>query len=43
MQPGYAPGPSVSPEVTACIRAHKTYDPQSGTYTDKKGNPHYCP
>jgi hypothetical protein len=43
MQPGYAPGPSVSPEVANCIRAHKTYDPQSGTYTDKKGNPHYCP
>jgi BA14K-like protein len=43
MQPGYAPGSGVSPEVANCIRAHKTYDPQSGTYTDKKGNPHYCP
>jgi hypothetical protein len=40
MQPA---GRSVSPEVANCIRAHKAYDPQSGTYTDKKGNPHYCP
>jgi hypothetical protein len=43
MQPSYAPGPAISPDVANCIRAHKTYDPQSGTYTDKKGNPHYCP
>ena len=43
MQPGYAPGASVSPEVASCIRAHKTYDPQSGTWTDKSGNLHRCP
>jgi hypothetical protein len=35
--------PSVSPEVASCIRAHKSYDPQSGTYADKNGNRHYCP
>ena len=40
MQPA---GPSVSPEVANCIRAHKSYDPQSGTYTDKSGKLHYCP
>jgi hypothetical protein len=43
VQPGYAPGASVSPEVASCIRAHKTYDPQSGTWTDKSGNLHRCP
>ena len=40
MQPA---GPSVSPEVANCIRAHKTYDPQSGTWADKSGKLHYCP
>jgi hypothetical protein len=43
MQPGYASGPSVSPEVANCIRAHKSYDPQSGTWADKSGNLHRCP
>lgn len=35
--------PSVSPEVASCIRQHKSYDPQSGTYTDNHGNLHRCP
>jgi BA14K-like protein len=43
MQPGYAPAPSVSPVVANCIRQHKSYDPQSGTYADKSGNRHPCP